>query len=229
MELEDVTGNQLPWFFIFGFEITKQREDLQNQQKEGRRSKGEVLQKDVVSSVIFFFAATASASDVSADNKSEYLVIRQGVSNVDDLLLEAEHHFDSFKRRFRKTYNTLEEHAYPLGVFKANLQIVRDVTGSLNLCRSWRYSVLRPDAAGVPLESPRNLSWYLPIPILPTNDLPIDFEIRAPLLPLRTSDILIVIPRPSRCLEVFINYLSTVNLAYLTGGLLIRGDWLPYL
>ncbi|KAJ4963114.1 hypothetical protein NE237_023053 [Protea cynaroides] len=117
------------------------------------------------------------------DDKSEDLVIRQVVPNVDDLLLEAEHHFDSFKRRFRKTYATQEEHAYRLGVFKANLR------------RARRHQKLDPTAVhGVtqfsdltPREFRRNHLGLKPLripadahkaPILPTEDLPADFDWR---------------------------------------------------
>ncbi|XP_043708664.1 cysteine protease RD19A-like [Telopea speciosissima] len=134
-----------------------------------------------VLSFIFCFAGTASA--VSPDDESENLVIRQVVPNEDDLLLNTEHHFASFKRRFRKTYATLEEHAYRLGVFNANLR------------RARRHQILDPSAVhGVtqfsdltPEEFRQNYLGLNPLrlpanarkaPILPTNDLPTDFDWR---------------------------------------------------
>ncbi|XP_042507316.1 cysteine protease RD19A-like [Macadamia integrifolia] len=134
-----------------------------------------------VFSLIFFFAGTASA--VSPEGELEDLMIRQVVPNDDDLLLNSEHHFASFKRRFGKTYATPEEHDYRLGVFKANLR------------RAKGHQIIDPSAVhGVtqfsdltPEEFRRNYLGLKPLrlpngahkaPILPTNDLPTDFDWR---------------------------------------------------
>ena len=82
IEFKRYTCNHIDWFFNFGFQNRKEREDLLNEnlksQTVGRRTKGEVSQKNshpllsssslLVSSVTFFFGATASAYDVSADH-----------------------------------------------------------------------------------------------------------------------------------------------------------------
>ncbi|XP_010271520.1 PREDICTED: cysteine protease RD19A-like [Nelumbo nucifera] len=134
----------------------------------------------LLSSLIF---AAAIASLVSPDDESEDPLIRQVVSDDDDLLLNAEHHFNNFKRKFGKSYATPEEHAYRLGVFKANLR------------RARRHQKLDPSAVhGVtqfsdltPAEFRRSYLGLKPLklpvdahnaPILPTNDLPTDFDWR---------------------------------------------------
>nr|ABF46642.1 papain-like cysteine proteinase [Pachysandra terminalis] len=131
------------------------------------------------------FAATAST--VSSD-ESDDLLIRQVVAGADDhdnddLLLNAEHHFSSFKKRFGKAYTSCDEHDRRFGVFKANLR------------RAKRNQILDPSAVhGVtqffdltPAEFRRTYLGLkrlrLPAdtheaPILPTNDLPADFDWR---------------------------------------------------
>lgn len=115
-------------------------------------------------------------------------LIRQVVSSdgeeSEDHLLNAEHHFSLFKSKFTKTYATQEEHDYRFGVFKSNLR------------RAKRHQLLDPAAVhGVtrfsdltPSEFRRqflglNRRLRLPsdaqkAPILPTNDLPTDFDWR---------------------------------------------------
>ena len=130
--------------------------------------------------------ASAVASDVISDNDPR---IRQVVSDVgteedsDDHLLNAEHHFTLFKSKYGKTYATQEEHDYRLGVFKANL------------LRAKRHQLLDPSAVhGVtkffdltPSEFRRQFLGLKPLklpadaqkaPILPTENLPDDFDWR---------------------------------------------------
>ncbi|XP_043712255.1 cysteine protease RD19A-like [Telopea speciosissima] len=137
-----------------------------------------------VSSLIFFFAATvSSASDVSSNDESEDLMIRQVVPNEDDLQLDVESHFISFKRRFRKTYATPEEHAYRLGVFNANLRRARrhqkiDPTAVHGITQ---FSDLTPKEFRrnhLGLKRLRLPSDAQKAPLLPTNDLPTDFDWR---------------------------------------------------
>ncbi|CAK9140084.1 unnamed protein product [Ilex paraguariensis] len=136
-------------------------------------------------SLLFLFFLLLTTSFVFADddlNNNDDLLIRQVVD--DDHLLNAEHHFSIFKRRFGKTYATKEEHDYRHMVFKDNLR------------RAKRRQRLDPSAVhGVtrfsdltPAEFRRNFlglkrKLKLPAdanqaPILPTSDLPADFDWR---------------------------------------------------
>lgn len=131
-------------------------------------------------SVVVFSAAGFT---VTVTDESDDPVIRQVVSDGDDLLLNAEHHFTTFKRKFGKLYATQEEHDYRFAVFKANLR------------RAKRNQKLDPTAVhGVtqfsdltPFEFRRDYLGLKPLrlpvdaqeaPILPTNDLPTDFDWR---------------------------------------------------
>ncbi|KAJ6938450.1 cysteine proteinase 15A-like [Populus alba x Populus x berolinensis] len=126
---------------------------------------------------------SAVASTVSSKDLDDPL-IKQVVSDGEDDLLNAEHHFTSFKSKFGKTYATQEEHDYRFGVFKANLR------------RAKKHQMIDPTAAhGVtkfsdltPKEFRRQFFGLkrrlrLPTdanqaPILPTTDLPADFDWR---------------------------------------------------
>ncbi|GER50329.1 cysteine proteinase [Striga asiatica] len=135
--------------------------------------------------------ADADADAVGGAADSGDLLIRQVVDHGEDLgavdentLLNADHHFAIFKRKFGKSYATQEEHDRRFGIFKANLR------------RAWRHQKLDPTAVhGVtrfsdltPSEFSRqflglNRRLRLPsdankAPILPTNDLPADFDWR---------------------------------------------------
>ncbi|XP_052191058.1 cysteine protease RD19A-like [Diospyros lotus] len=121
---------------------------------------------------------------VTFGDESDDFLIRQVVSDGEDHLLNAEHHFSLFKAKYGKTYATREEHDYRFSVFKANLR------------RAKRHQVLDPSAVhGVtkfsdltPAEFRRNylgLKRRLKLPadaheapLLPTNDLPTDFDWR---------------------------------------------------
>lgn len=130
--------------------------------------------------------ASIEESATVIDNEDDPL-IRQVVSEENDPLLHAEHHFSLFKSKFGKTYATQEEHDYRLSVFKANLR------------RAKRNQILDPSAVhGVtkfsdltPSEFRRNYLGLhkqkrrlrLPTdankaPILPTSNLPADFDWR---------------------------------------------------
>ncbi|KAJ6681102.1 CYSTEINE PROTEASE RD19C-RELATED [Salix koriyanagi] len=123
-------------------------------------------------------ASTVSPSDL------EDPLIRQVVSDGEDHLLNAEHHFTTFKSKFDKNYATQEEHDYRFSVFKANL------------LRAKKHQMMDPTAThGVtkfsdltPKEFRRQFLGLkrrlrLPTdankaPILPTSDLPTDFDWR---------------------------------------------------
>ncbi|XP_060196260.1 probable cysteine protease RD19C [Lycium barbarum] len=111
-------------------------------------------------------------------------LIQQVVSETNDNhVLNAEHHFSLFKSKFNKIYATQEEHDHRFKVFSANLR------------RARRHQLLDPSAEhGVtkfsdltPSEFRRTyLGLYKPkpklnaekAPILPTSDLPSDFDWR---------------------------------------------------
>ncbi|KAF7817609.1 cysteine proteinase 15A-like [Senna tora] len=127
------------------------------------------------------FAAVATADGIDDEDD---LLIRQVVSDgADDHLLNAEHHFSTFKAKFGKTYATREEHDYRFGIFKDNLR------------RAKLHQKLDPSAVhGVtkfsdltPSEFQRQFLGLKPLhlpaharqaPILPTDDLPADFDWR---------------------------------------------------
>lgn len=98
-------------------------------------------------------------------------------------LLNADHHFSLFKAKFGKSYSDEKEHDYRFSVFKANL------------LRAKRNQLLDPSAEhGVTqfsdltpaefkerylgLKKPAFLEGAQKAPILPTNNLPEDFDWR---------------------------------------------------
>ena len=127
------------------------------------------------------FAEVASTVD---PDESDDLLIHQVVSDGEDRILNAEHHFSLFKSKYGKTYATQEEHDFRFSVFKANLR------------RAKRHQLLDPSAEhGItqfsditPVEFRRNflgMKRHLKLPahaqkapILPTNNLPTDFDWR---------------------------------------------------
>ncbi|KAL2318815.1 hypothetical protein Fmac_032691 [Flemingia macrophylla] len=129
---------------------------------------------------LLFLAAVAAAAVSDADD----ILIRQVVSDgEEEHLLNAEQHFSNFKARFGKSYATKEEHDLRFGVFKSNLR------------RARLHAKLDPSAVhGVtkfsdltPAEFRRQFLGLKPLrfpahaqkaPILPTNDLPKDFDWR---------------------------------------------------
>ncbi|KAK8354136.1 hypothetical protein V6Z11_A05G199800 [Gossypium hirsutum] len=140
-------------------------------------------------SLLFLLLSSVVASVVAEVISNDGPLIRQvvsdGVAEEDfvNQLLNAEHHFTLFKSKFGKTYATKEEHDYRLGVFKANLR------------RAKRHQLLDPTAVhGItkfsdltPSEFRRQFLGLKPLklpadaqkaPILPTDDLPDDFDWR---------------------------------------------------
>lgn len=132
---------------------------------------------------IFLFHCLLSSAVTSTVIDGADALIRQVVPGADDPLLHAERHFSNFKASFGKTYASQEEHDYRFGVFKSNLR------------RAKRHQGIDPTAVhGVtkfsdltPKEFRRNFLGLkrlrLPAdahtaPILPTNDLPTDFDWR---------------------------------------------------
>ncbi|XP_057501376.1 cysteine protease RD19A-like isoform X2 [Actinidia eriantha] len=132
-------------------------------------------------SLLFVLAVVAATSFAAEDLSGDDLIIQQVVDT--DHLLNADHHFRLFKRKFGKSYATKEEHEYRFSVFKTNLR------------RARRHQKLDPSAVhGVtrfsditPAEFRRNhlglKRLRLPsdankAPILPTENLPVDFDWR---------------------------------------------------
>lgn len=130
-----------------------------------------------------FWSSFTGADVVGSDDPLiRQVVDRSGDDNENSL--NADYHFMMFKRRFGKSYATEEEHDYRLSIFKANQR------------RARRHQKLDPSAVhGVtqfsdltPGEFRRqflglNRRLRLPIdankaPILPTNDLPSEFDWR---------------------------------------------------
>ncbi|KAL9445938.1 hypothetical protein AB3S75_013756 [Citrus x aurantiifolia] len=144
------------------------------------------MERLVLSSLLLLLLSSvlASAVAVNGDDAMIRQVVPSEGEQSEDHLLNAEHHFSLFKSKFSKTYATQEEHDYRFRVFKANLR------------RAKRRQLLDPTAVhGVtkfsdltPSEFRRqflglNRRLRLPAdaqkaPILPTNDLPTDFDWR---------------------------------------------------
>lgn len=126
--------------------------------------------------------ATTAALAFAEGGSDDDILIRQVVGDGD--LLNADHQFTVFKKRFGKAYASDEEHDYRFSVFKANMR------------RAKRHQQLDPSAVhGVtqfsdltPTEFRRkflglNRRLRFPsdaktAPILPTDDLPSDFDWR---------------------------------------------------
>ncbi|XP_027091485.1 probable cysteine protease RD19C [Coffea arabica] len=145
-----------------------------------------LLSFTLLSSAVASAAGDREAASIIQDDP----LIRQVVTpdgDDADPLLNADHHFSLFKTKYGKTYSTQEEHDHRFSVFKANLR------------RAKRHQLLDPSAVhGVtkfsdltPSEFRRNhlgLNKHkrrlrLPAdankaPILPTTDLPADFDWR---------------------------------------------------
>ncbi|MFS7979925.1 putative cathepsin L [Helianthus anomalus] len=128
-----------------------------------------------------FIAGIFVASFVSAESEDNML-IRQVIGD-ENHQLNAEDQFGAFKSKFGKSYASQEEHDYRLSVFKANLR------------RAKRYQKLDPSAVhGVtqfsdmtPEEFRKHLGLRSRVkfpsdagkaPILPTDDLPENFDWR---------------------------------------------------
>ncbi|KAK4437731.1 Cysteine protease RD19A [Sesamum alatum] len=137
-----------------------------------------------------FVCSIADANVAEGVVGSDDPLIRQVVDHGDDevvdenSLLNADHHFAIFKRKFGKSYASQEEHDYRFSVFKANLHLARrhQKLDSSAVHGVTQFSDLTPSEfrhqfLGV------NRRLRLPshankAPILPTNDLPTDFDWR---------------------------------------------------
>ncbi|KAF4369581.1 hypothetical protein G4B88_021386 [Cannabis sativa] len=133
-------------------------------------------------SVILFslLAVYVAAEALSGDDA----LIREVVDDVGEIRLGADHHFSLFKNKFGKSYASQEEHDYRFEVFKANLRRARrhqrlDPSANHGVTR---FSDLTPAEfrrtflglrSRLRLPSDANKA-----PILPTEDLPEDFDWR---------------------------------------------------
>ncbi|CAN4122921.1 unnamed protein product [Withania somnifera] len=126
------------------------------------------------------FSLFSSAIAFSDDDP----LIQQVVSETDDNhVLNAEHHFSLFKSKFGKTYASQEEHDHRFNVFKANLRRARrhqllDPTAEhgITIFSDLTPSEFRRTYLG--LHKPRSKLNTEKAPILPTTDLPTDFDWR---------------------------------------------------
>ena len=134
----------------------------------------------------FLFVGVISTETFSSDGSEVDPLIRQvtdGNDGAEPQLLTAEYHFSLFKKRFKKSYGSQEEHNYRFKVFQANLR------------RAARHQKLDPSAThGVTqfsdLTPGEFRKTYLGLrrlrlpkdateaPILPTDSLPDDFDWR---------------------------------------------------
>ena len=136
----------------------------------------------LILSTLLLILSTTSFADPSSD---EDLLIRQVVGGDGvTAVLSDDHHFSLFKKKFGKSYASAEENDHRFNVFKANLRQAR------------RHQKLDPSAShGVTQFSDLTTKEFknqflglrsrlrLPsdankAPILPTEDLPADFDWR---------------------------------------------------
>lgn len=129
--------------------------------------------------VLFIFSVSAFSTP---EDEGEDPIIRQ-VVDEEGVRLGAEHHFNLFKHKFGKVYSSKDEHDYRFKIFKSNLNrakrhqlmdpsAVHGVTRFSDLTpREFRKSVLGLRGVGLPKDA--NAA-----PILPTDNLPKDFDWR---------------------------------------------------
>jgi hypothetical protein len=130
-----------------------------------------------------FFISAISAETFNGDDS----LIRQVVEGQDEsssnLLTAEQHHFSLFKRKFKKSYLSQEEHDYRFSVFKSNLRRAArhqklDPTASHGVTQfsDLTSAEFRKQVLGLrKLRLPKDANTA---PILPTNDLPEDFDWR---------------------------------------------------
>lgn len=133
--------------------------------------------------VCFSLLAVYVAAEALSGEDGDAL-IRQVVDENGEVRLGADHHFSLFKTKFGKSYASQEEHDYRFNVFKSNLRRARrhqrlDPSASHGVTR---FSDLTPAEfrrtflglrSRLRLPSDANKA-----PILPTEDLPEDFDWR---------------------------------------------------
>lgn len=135
----------------------------------------------------FLFVGVISTENLSAEGSEVDPLIRQvtdGHDGADPQLLTAEHHFSLFKKRFKKSYGSQEEHDYRFKVFQANLrQAARhqkldpSATHGVTQFSDLTPGEFRKTYLGLRrrLRLPKDATEA---PILPTDNLPEDFDWR---------------------------------------------------
>lgn len=106
------------------------------------------------------------------------ILIRQVVGEDHD-----DHHFSMFKKKFGKSYESKEEHDYRFSVFKGNLRLaernqkedVNAVHGVTKFSDMTEEEFREKHLGLKPLRFPKDATKA---PILPTKDLPADFDWR---------------------------------------------------
>ncbi|KAF9623127.1 hypothetical protein IFM89_037643 [Coptis chinensis] len=166
--------------------ISLEMESPMSQRKRKKTHSSSLLQSQTMNLLLLILLSTTLfiAAFASLDESNDNL-IRQVVSNDDenDLVLNAHHHFSNFITKFGKKYADEIEHAYRFSVFKSNLQRAKlhqiiDPTAEHGVTK---FSDLTPSEFGEKYLGLRSLK--LPAdahkaPILPTNDLPTEFDWR---------------------------------------------------
>ncbi|EEF49466.1 cysteine protease RD19A [Ricinus communis] len=138
----------------------------------------------VISSILFVSAVTAETLTTDGEDP----LIRQVTDGQDESsanpnLLGAEHHFSLFKKKFKKTYASQEEHDYRFKIFKSNLRRAErhqkldpTATHGVTQFSDLTHSEFRRQFLGLRrLRLPKDANEA---PMLPTNDLPADFDWR---------------------------------------------------
>ncbi|GFP95164.1 cysteine proteinase rd19a [Phtheirospermum japonicum] len=133
-------------------------------------------------------SAALASTESFIDSVTEDPLIRQVVSDgaeAVDQLLHAEHHFSLFKAKYGKTYATQEEHDHRFSVFKANLRRAKrhQLLDPSAVHGVTKFSDLTPDEFEKSYLGLHKSRLKLPAdankaPVLPTSDLPTDFDWR---------------------------------------------------
>ncbi|PKA66141.1 Cysteine proteinase 1 [Apostasia shenzhenica] len=137
---------------------------------------------------LFLFLSIFAAGSVAAAGEDS--LIRQvvdaasSVGALDDLILNADAHFTSFLRTFGKNYSGSDEHAHRFKVFKANLRRARmfqkldpSAVHGITKFSDLTPAEFRRKYLGI-RQNRRSLSAVHDAPILPTSNLPSDFDWR---------------------------------------------------
>lgn len=129
-------------------------------------------------------ASTESIIDQLTDDPLIRQVVSDGAEAVDHLL-HAEHHFSLFKAKYGKSYANQEEHDYRFSVFKANLRRSKrhQLLDPSAVHGVTKFSDLTPDEFEKSFLGLHQKRLKLPVDahkadVLPTNDLPADFDWR---------------------------------------------------
>ncbi|KAL9245580.1 hypothetical protein vseg_019215 [Gypsophila vaccaria] len=126
---------------------------------------------------------------ISSIVAKDMLIQQVTTTDVDSMILNADHHFSVFKAQFKKQYSSQEEQEHRLGVFKSNLRRAKrhQALDPSALHGITKFSDLTPKEfknkyLGLKRGTSRNklklLAHANKAPTLPTDDLPQDFDWR---------------------------------------------------